>query len=695
MPVQPADPVAPFSPGRADRIAMWLGPILTIALFIWMSRWSDAGRANPELAAVGVLVSAAPWALLWVVAAIGLGWPARLLLARESPDALAIQCGIGVALLLFLDSAMGTSGLLQLGPDLGAWAIVLIGVALAAEQVRRRFMNDDRVEVVWPWPVWAAAPSLAVVLVATTEAPGWLWATEFGGYDAMSYHLQLPKEWLSLGAIVPLDHNVYSHFPSFMEGAYYHLAVLIGDGIESVHAAQVLHALLAGLTALLAGRFGVRLAGLPGGLIAGLMVLGTPWVIVTGTLGYNEMAMTLMLITGLLIVHGDDIAPPRQAALIGLACGAAVGAKLTALGLVALPLLLLLLSKRPARQWPATIAIAGAFGVIILSPWLITNALDTGNPFFPFLTGLFGTGHWTAEQAATWIAGHRVEGGLPGRLADVVHQFVRFGIGPNPDAGEPWKPQWSILPWLGALALAMGLGSAALRATSARLLLVLFVQLLFWAMFTHVKSRFMLPAVIPLSLGLAIAFAWLRESFALPAAHRAAMPALFVLLLAWCAQPAWLFRRERIREGGPAFMIGMVDVISGSGLGPQERLESGRTMFVATYINYLVPREARILAVGYATPLYLRRPVEYQTTWDRGALSRIMRGAGENPAAWIEALRAEGYTHLLVEPRMLINWEANGWNDPLITADRILGAADLHADPEVVYPNGTAVYRLR
>jgi len=690
----PAELIANFKPGRLDRIAMWLGPIAVIALFIWMTRWSDAGPANPELAALGVIVSAAPWALMWIIAAIGLGWPVRLLLARRTPDGLAIQCGIGVALLLFLDSAMGASGLLQIGSDLGAWGIILIGIALAGEQIRRRFTNARRVEVVWPWPVWAAAPALAVILVATTEAPGWLWATEFGGYDAMSYHLQLPREWLALGAIVPLDHNVYSHMPSFMEGAYYHLAVLRGDGIESVYAAQMLHALLAGMTALLAGRLGMRLAGLGGGLIAALAVLGTPWVIVTGTLGYNEMAMTLMLITGLLILEGEGIDGPCKAALIGMACGAAVGSKLTAIGFVALPLLLLPLWKRPARQWPAALAIAGAFGTIVLAPWLIANALDTGNPFFPFLTGLFGTGHWTAEQAASWIAGHRVEGGLPARLVDVVHQFVRFGIGPSPDPGEPWKPQWSILPWLGALALAMGLTSATMRPMSGKLLFVLVVQLLFWASFTHVKSRFMLPAVFPLSLSLALALAWMRESFPRPAAHRAAMPALFVLLLAWCAQPACLFRSERFREGGPAFMIGMADVISGRSLSPPQRIESGRTMFIPVCINYLVPAEARILAVGYATPLYFQRPVEYQTTWDRGPLSRIMREAGESPAAWIDALRAEGYTHLLVEPRMLINWETNGWNDPLITADRILGAADLFATLEIRYANGTALYRL-
>ena len=59
--------------------------------------------------------------------------------------------------------------------------------------------------------LWTAAPAVAVLLVAACSAPGWLWASEFGGYDALSYHLQLPKEWLHLKKITTLDHNVYSH----------------------------------------------------------------------------------------------------------------------------------------------------------------------------------------------------------------------------------------------------------------------------------------------------------------------------------------------------------------------------------------------------------------------------------------------------------------------------------------------------
>lgn len=671
---------------------MWIGPLVVIGVFVWMAYWTGAERPNPELAACWVLLTSLPWALLWMTAAIGFGWPLRFLLARHARDGLAIQAGAGVALLLFIDSAMGTSGLLQMGGNLGAWTVVIVGALLAGEQFRRWLVRSERVEVVCPWPVWASAPALAVLLLATTVAPGWLWATEFGGYDALSYHLQLPKEWLGVGAVVPFDHNVYSHFPSFMEGAYYHLAVMVGDGIDSVYAAQMLHASMALLAAIVTGRLARRLVGPVGGLIAFCVVLGTPWVVVTGTLAYDEMAMTLMLATGMLVITSERIDPSHEAALLGIIIGAACGAKLTGGGFVALPLLILLLWKHPVRLWPVMAGLFVGFGVIVLAPYLLTNAMDTGNPFFPFLTGLFGTGHWTSEQAATWTAGHQVEGGFMARLAEAVHQFIRFGLGPNPHEGEPWKPQWSILPLLSVLALLTGFTTDGQRSLSLKLLVVLLVQLVFWILFTHVKSRFMLPAVVPMALSLTIVFVWLREISEGLASSPWTRLVIFLVLLGWCVQPMVTYRSER--NGNPSAMIDMVGVLSGRELSEADRRGYGAAQSVTVYVNYVLDPEAKLLMVGHATPLYFQRPVEYQTTWDRGPLSRIMREVGESPAGWIEALREAGYTHLLVRPEMLRNWERAGWNDPLITTDRILNAADLFATVEVQYPNGTTLYRL-
>ena len=77
------------------------------------------------------------------------------------------------------------------------------------------------------WAAWGV-PALALLLVAASSPPGWLWDSEGRGYDALEYHLQLPQEWLRMGRLAPLEHNVYSFLPGYIEAAFYHLAVATG-----------------------------------------------------------------------------------------------------------------------------------------------------------------------------------------------------------------------------------------------------------------------------------------------------------------------------------------------------------------------------------------------------------------------------------------------------------------------------------
>jgi hypothetical protein len=282
---------------RVDRWLMLAGPLVVAALIVWLSGFTGPDRPSALADAAWVLLTSAPLALCWLIAAFGYGWPLRRWLLGEGPDWAAVDMGLGVAFMLVLDASLGALGILQESGGLGAWAVVLVGFALVITQLRRVL----RPSILLPWPVWVAAPAIAVLLLAACSAPGWLWASEFGGYDALSYHLQLPKEWHELGRITPLDHNVYSYLPGYVEAAYYHLAVLHGDGIASVYASQLLHAGFALMTAGVVARIAWHLGGRTVGAAAAAIVLGTPWTIVVGSLGYNEMAVAFLLATGLLV----------------------------------------------------------------------------------------------------------------------------------------------------------------------------------------------------------------------------------------------------------------------------------------------------------------------------------------------------------------------------------------------------------
>jgi hypothetical protein len=682
---------------RTHLIAPGVAAALLLVFFVGPAAWTGDDR-HLGVSAFAALLAASPLPLLWLGAAFGLGGPLVRWLRLDGSNAgdAAVQAGVGVAAMLVLDAALGRLGWLFAGGGIAAWVVIGVGLVLLAGQLWRRHRAGVPRESVSPLVV-VGAPAVGVLLLAAVSDPGWLWATEFGGYDALSYHLQLPREWLAAGHVGGLDHNVYAHLPSYVEGAFAHLFALRGG--DAFLESQLLHAGLALVTAGVVVPLGARLAGPRAGAIAAVLVIGTPWVVVVGSLAYDEMAVALLLATGLLVLHPAAAAPGdtppdrgpgrRRAAAVGLLAGAACGAKLTAIGFVAAPLGLLLVLDAGAARRAATSALAATgAGALALAPFLVGNTIETGNPLFPFAAGLLGPGHWSAEQVTIWAEGHRAGGSIADRAAAAWHQLLRYGIGPAPRPDEPWRAQWSVLPALTVVAAVVGLRSARRRAT-ARLLAVLAVQTLFWLGFTHVKSRFMVPAVVPAALVVALAAETLVGAAGSERGRRLAATAVGAALLAYAVLPALLFAGEQ--DGRPAAAIGAAAVFTGEAhasrlrapdLPEPERLALLREAPAAYWINHLLAPGARVLCVGEAAPLYYRLDrIAYQTTWDRGALSRAMRES-EEPAAWFRELREAGYTHVLVDPVMLRLWEEEGWNDPLLTVERVTGAAERHAAPE-------------
>ena len=677
------------SGSRIDRLGMVGGPLLVIALMGVLSGWTGAGRGHAGLEAAWVLLRALPWALGWLVAAIGFGWPLRRLLAGDGRAGFAIQVGLGVAGLLILDAALGALGVLQIGGSLGAWVLLVAGLALAAEQARRWYTGGDRPLPYVPWPVWTAAPAVAVLLIAACSAPGWLWASEFGGYDALSYHLQLPKEWLAAGRIEPLEHNVYSFLPGYVEAAYYHLAVLIGDGVEAVYACQVLHGGFTLLTAALVGGAAARHGGRVAGSVAAVIVVGTPWVVVVGSLAYNEMVVALLLAAGLLVVEETGLSPGRRGAAVGLIAAAACGSKLTAVGFVAVPLGLLLLGLSHPRRWLWIAACAGVAGLVGLLPYLLRNWAYAGNPVFPFAGEWLGLAHWVPEQAEAWTRSHLPGASFGARLEALWNEILRYGLGSSPDPAEPWRPQWSLLPWLALGGFVVAVRTGHRRSWAVRLIVVGGVQVLFWLLLTHLKSRFLLPAVVPAAL-LVGAAAGVVTKGPFPVARPVLVVAAVIAALAWSCLPAAIFLRER--GSAPSQMVGWADVVTGDRLTVADRRALAETSPVV-YLNHLAAPGSRTLMIGEARPLYYHGRVAYQTTWDRGPLSRAMRRLGEHPSAWLDALREEGFTHLLVNNEMLARWADEEWNDPLLTTARVRAAAE-SAQIERQWPGGFVLYRL-
>lgn len=647
-----------------------------------------------------------------VIAAAAWGWAGTLHgLWRGSPDALPIQAAVAAAVFPWLAQVSGAVGFF--GPA-SAWALCIGGLVLGvihAVRARRRLQSATKAATFAPGSAAVAAlPAAAVLAVAAAIPPGWLWASEFGGYDVLSYHLQLPREWIELGRVAPLTHNVYAALPSAMEVLFAHAMLLggttdpasaIADEGWRLTAAQATHAVHAVLTAWLTARVAAQAlrrsgaSALMPAAVAGAVVLATPWVVVVGSMAYNEMAMTALL-AGALLASTQPETPPgvspwKRGMLAGLLVGAACAAKPSALVLGAPMVALALAWRVPRRHWLALAAAGAAAGLIMLAPWMARNAATLGNPVFPYATSLLGSAHWSEEQVQRWHASHHTEASLVKRAALLLAPDpAAVPRAPGTERHRGYShPQWGALPIAAGLLGAAALAARATRRIAAECLVMLALQCGAWALFTHLQSRFLLPTVIPLAMLVAAGLS-AASALATSAGHwasRAIAAAGATLVLAQAIWAAWQFRTEN--RGQP--ILGLL-----YGVAPftGEKLDDPSGLALPAINRASLP--GRLFLLGDATPLYLERTPVYHTTYDTSPLGVAVRTAPDDVASWTRALRGAGVSHVLLNRAELARLHRSGWYDPLLTPELIERWLTEQASLEAAWPDEARwLYRLR
>ena len=690
-----------------------------------VTSWTLPGEGGRFVAALWTALRDGGTAALWWVGATGLGLalmrlalgPTERAPASAQPhttrDDLVLAVAVGAALTLAVSSALGSIrlGSSSLLAGLGGivnWALAGIGVFLLVRTLREAPLERvERAVDRWHALVVPAVTGalLALYVAAASSAPGWVWSSEFGGFDALSYHLELPKHWISAGLPVgPVEGNVYSALPSFVEAAFMQVMLMRGQLVEGAIACQFWALFAAIATACAVARLARAAIGEESGTIAFLLVLSLPWLMVTGTLAYNDVVPCLMLAGAWLfielVVRDGRTLDGRGAAVLALLAAAAVGAKPTAFLFVALPLLAVVVLRcgpRTLRLAPVVLAVALA----VLSPWLVRNQLAYGNALFPFAHTVLGGGPWSEEQFAIFAKGHGPDRPFLERIPLLGIQWLAHGIGTAPGPNEPWFPQWGLLPLAGLA----GLGLEARRSAFARAALVaIAIALAGWLVATHLKSRFLLPTAVPLALGASMLLARIGRATQPAAVPLLLAPALVLPLLVYWREPS---KPLPAADGGevqrlraPAVFIGDASFMSGDRFArdferatPEERKLLAPQATVTYFVNHAIAPEARIAAVGFATPFYLRRGIDWNTVWDRGPLDRVADQSPGTPQVWGARLRELGYTHLLINPTMLVRWTQSGWINPALEPKRWL-AAFLQTHPHLRTGEGCFIVDL-
>lgn len=363
------------------------------------------------------------------------------------------------------------------------------------------------------------APCLLITLLAAALPPGILWQEEGWGYDALSYHLAVPKTWFEQGRISVLPDNVYSAMPFNGPMLWLLMMVLHGDAIDAVFMAQMVNVALGVLFVLAAWKLG-SVYGRVSAVVAAVAAGTCPWVTYLCGIAYDEAGMLAMGMAALWaalkagqaggvsevpIAHRSEagVASMRSEEMAsnpvehqrgrwviaaGLLAGLACGYKYTALPLIALPIGLLLVINLAGgwRRRAMQMAVYLLACLALLSPWLIRNQIATGNPIFPLGYSVFGAGPgwWDYELQDRWREAH---GSALSELS--IRQWI-------------WQAGSRTLaePRIGALLWALAVGGIFLRRDRLTLALIalLAMQLAVWSLGTHLFARFACVVILPL-----------------------------------------------------------------------------------------------------------------------------------------------------------------------------------------------------
>ncbi len=434
-------------PASVRTIPAWLVPAIFAPFVVLVI----AVLTGPQVGAIFSTLGNASLSMFIFIPATALGtlllWPARRYLMRLPTPMpgiyfLTLAAAVGLPSLGLLTMLVGAMHALAYAPLVLLLGSTIAGyTTLSAHLKSLKYSNLLKpIDARWLFFGIAIAIPVAVLLTAACFPAGTLWHTEGKGYDVLEYHLQLPKQFTAAGSIAPVRGNIYSYLPLNIEMLFTLMAGLVkilpgwGGLYSLIYGSQLLMAAVTGIAAIAVALAPLQLSW-RGRAIAMLLFISTPWVIVIGSLAYNDPAVLLL---AAVVLPLSIIGESRQVFwLLGLLLGLAVGVKMTAGISIALPVAAIWIARRRWRDLLMVILISTA----VYSPWMARSMIAShtrqsiGNPIFPLFAHTLGMDHWSKNLAARFDRGHTApprDAGIVGHLHAMADQWFldrQFGAG--------------------------------------------------------------------------------------------------------------------------------------------------------------------------------------------------------------------------------------------------------------------------
>ncbi len=349
-------------------------------------------------------------------------------------------------------------------------------------------------------------PGSMLLVVAVFSAAVYLLAAlaPETGFDALNYHLGLPRLYIHRHAIYPTPHIVYSNFPLLGE-----MLFTFGWLIDSMLLAKLFHLACGLLTVAAIAVVGRRYFCLDAGLLAAVLFMASPIVGFLMQTAYVDLTLTLyVLLTVYAALNWTCALTSRRGwlSLSGLMAGLAFSTKYT--GILVLPIVAVIVASMLFSCPPSRRRVLGqsaqflcVFALTAL-PWLVKNFTFTGNPIAPLLSNVIYNPDFTPEAYHTWIQTTSNWAGFTGGVWDYIRSpwlLTRYG---NIFVGVPGPLFLALFP----VALWVGI-----RQKSVRNLVLISAGLYLLQIVSTRLVRYQVPVLPFVSLAIAGAvFALLR-----------------------------------------------------------------------------------------------------------------------------------------------------------------------------------------
>jgi hypothetical protein len=546
--------------------------------------------------------------------------------------ALALQAGFGFGLLSLAMLAAGYAGLFK--PLFTGLGLLVLGI-LFWRDIFSWWSNWRALGTLWQSSDWfgRSVGGLVLLILGFTLLTALAPPLKF---DALVYHLALPRHYLLAGRMVYVPQIMFWGMPQTAEMLYTWAMSLGGDPAAVVLGWLVGLVALLGLLGLTTDRLGV------GPAWASLAALICGFTLSTGLAwGYNDWWVLLFglgfLISLSLWSEGHSTG---LLALAGLFAGIALSTKYTAGILLICGGVVILWNWKslgPGFRPLKSLFQFGLPAVLVVIPWLLKNWLATGNPFYPIL---FPAGAMSSLRLALYQGGEVWGNWLDFVLLPVRSTLMGIEGGPGYNA--------SIGPLLVGLGLAAVLSWSALDERQRLLVrlstLVTLTGFLVWMVAGRFSSYLLQPR---LYLSFFSALAVLAGAgyagfsrFNLSGVRLGRVAGFLVLLV--LGLNTFETGLQAIKQGAAKAVLGLST--------PDQYLADNLGWFgpAMQSLNEL-PAGSRVLMLWEARSLYCLPVCEPDEIIDRWLRDRY-EGRASTPASPEEILQSwkeTGYTHLL------------------------------------------------